>query len=624
MKLPKKLRNLAALTALVSTSLSFGCGNTPTGLQETQENNRPETYIDNHSITGPSQYGTYQLQVEGHGNDPDEFGYIRGFQYSLDNYPWSDIIFTAGSFSRTMTVPSSGNHNFKLRAIDDAGEEDLSPALINFSTGGVQHKTTDQNGLVEFSNGKEIRIKDYDTSLPVSGMEVAYLPTEEYNVISVRGPNHIAHRKLSTGLDLENITIKNSSHENEIRYMYGEEKELREKFLRDLMNGSLSDRINCSDYQQTNSGTNEAAATLALEGILMYFGVNDIIEIAGEAIRLLDEDVIAPPTLVEILTNNWDHYEVDSPMWEGEKSFIRIKSNKPTISLDNLTIDNSNASLVFSGEDRTTYDIPVSGVIEDKTITCRGPTPLADKLYSWILYSPSGTSSGSTQQQVLNLDFSNLEPGEHTIEVDLFDDTKWKDEYNDLGTNGDYFETTFNISGGLETLVLQPGPEGGKDASIYSGYPDANDGNNDTVFIMYDGQHNDIDKFLIQFNVPEGLNVTNATLSIFGEEIAHNYVNPLRIRRITTPWSEHEVTWNNKPLKSSTIHGTIYAPNDYEWMEKDITELVQGWSNGTYSNYGVYIEVDNPGHNEAIGAIISTSDEANPYGRPKLTIKYQE
>ncbi len=398
MKLPQKIRNLGTLVALAS-ALSFSCGKSPTSSDNTTtENNRPQTYIDNHSITGPNQNNQYQLYIEGHGTDSD--GYVRGFEYKLNNNSWSDIIFTTQGFSRSISGLNNGNHTFRLRAIDDKGEEDLSPASLNFSIEEenieeVEYETTNQSGHVEFPDGKEVRIKDYDTANPISGIEIAYLPLEEYKIISIRNSNYISLRKLTTSSGLETIFIKNSNqHENDIRYLYGEERDLCRKYARDLMDDSLSERSSgCSIYQNTNSGINEAGASLAFEGILMYFGVDWVMEVAGEAIRLIDEDAVAPPTLTEILDNNWDHYEVDSPMWVGEKSYIRIESNKPSISLDQLNINNSNANLTFSGTDRTTYEIPVSGVINDKTTNCRGPTTSADKWYFWTFFFIIGRSS---------------------------------------------------------------------------------------------------------------------------------------------------------------------------------------------------------------------------------------
>lgn len=62
------------------------------------------------------------------------------------------------------------------------------------------------------------------------------------------------------------------------------------------------------------------------------------------------------------------------------------------------------------------------------------------------------------------------------------------------------------------------------------------------------------------------------------------------VRRLTGAWAEGTVTWNNEPGNDSvawaTFNGVSSTPLRREF---DITPLVQGWVDLTYTNYGVVI-----------------------------------
>ena len=64
--------------------------------------------------------------------------------------------------------------------------------------------------------------------------------------------------------------------------------------------------------------------------------------------------------------------------------------------------------------------------------------------------------------------------------------------------------------------------------------------------------------------------------------------------RINGPWTEMEATWNNTAHKCAEAYDTVTLPDGWGSWGKyyywDITELVQAWVNGTYSNYGVMLK----------------------------------
>ncbi len=84
----------------------------------------PDTLI----VSGPS--GTVEgdtVSFEWMGTDPD--GWVVSYLYRLDDLPWSHTTQTR----QTFTNLSYGNHTFQVKAVDDEGLEDLTPAQQEFT-----------------------------------------------------------------------------------------------------------------------------------------------------------------------------------------------------------------------------------------------------------------------------------------------------------------------------------------------------------------------------------------------------------------------------------------------------------------------------------------------------------
>lgn len=98
---------------------------------------------------------------------------------------------------------------------------------------------------------------------------------------------------------------------------------------------------------------------------------------------------------------------------------------------------------------------------------------------------------------------------------------------------------------------------------------------------------------LIEFDLstlPKELNITNASLTLSGVEHSNlGRINESFLYRNSEEWSENEVNWNNQPnhiddslkvyLKSSSLSNEIYKIN--------VTDLVNGWYEGSFQNYGL-------------------------------------
>ena len=115
--------------------------------------------------------------------------------------------------------------------------------------------------------------------------------------------------------------------------------------------------------------------------------------------------------------------------------------------------------------------------------------------------------------------------------------------------------------------------------------------------------------------IPEGTVIDSAIFSIYLENSLGNTVN---IHRITAPWDEMTVTWNNFAGNyDPAIEGSFVADVS-SWHSVDLTSLVQDWLDGVYPNYGILLEQGLPSGLTAA----KSSEDATPALRPELEICY--
>jgi hypothetical protein len=89
-----------------------------------------------------------------------------------------------------------------------------------------------------------------------------------------------------------------------------------------------------------------------------------------------------------------------------------------------------------------------------------------------------------------------------------------------------------------------------------------------------------------KITIPPGSTFESATLYIYVTESSNRVI---AVRRITEPWEELVVTWNN--------FGGAYAPDPFGyfwagsvgWYAVDVSDLIEGWLNETYDNYGLLL-----------------------------------
>jgi len=79
---------------------------------------------------------------------------------------------------------------------------------------------------------------------------------------------------------------------------------------------------------------------------------------------------------------------------------------------------------------------------------------------------------------------------------------------------------------------------------------------------------------------------TSATLHIY-----NHFANEqtIEIYAVSSYWIECDVTWNTRPSVFAGLEGSFVTNVSGDWINTDITGLVNKWLNGTYDNYGLLL-----------------------------------
>ncbi len=199
-------------------------------------------------------------------------------------------------------------------------------------------------------------------------------------------------------------------------------------------------------------------------------------------------------------------------------------------------------------------------------------------------------------------------------------------------------------SGQARTLILQPGPEAGKDAMISNLEPDKNFGdykyfeatflsesvltvmrsNRSLIFFNLDSLPKSAViqsvKLRLTYDVPIPFDNSYLTDILPSATSAIPWYGGV-LQQIVEPWDENKVTWNTQP-KTIELNQVFVAPfiRNVNFIELDVTRLIVQISASALPNYGMLFKLwpieKFPGFRFA------SSDYADPGMRPKLIINY--
>lgn len=184
-----------------------------------------------------------------------------------------------------------------------------------------------------------------------------------------------------------------------------------------------------------------------------------------------------------------------------------------------------------------------------------------------------------------------------------------------------------------KTVWLRTNPENCSDATIRTDVPDNPDWGNDDNIICnaFTAQGNFfIQRSLIRFDltaVPTEAKIISAKLSLWcNVESGHHQLqygdNQSYLSRITQPWEENSVTWNNQPATTNEnevwLHSSQYLSEDY--LDIDVTELIKDIIELKYDNNGLMLHLLTEETYRTL--LFASSDFSDTSRRPLLVITY--
>ena len=190
----------------------------------------------------------------------------------------------------------------------------------------------------------------------------------------------------------------------------------------------------------------------------------------------------------------------------------------------------------------------------------------------------------------------------------------------------------FTLLQAQNQIILQPDSVEGIDATVTTYLPNQNFGTQNIVqsFCWTIGGEKVTNRIYLNFDlsaIPSNSTINKATLSLFeSHELSvtegHSNLsgsNRSFIRKVTSPWSEQTITWNNQP--SYTEYNQVEIPEsdsaNQNYLDLDITQLIE---KDNSFDFGLVIMLENE---EAYRSMLfASSDHENLAKRPKLSISY--
>lgn len=189
---------------------------------------------------------------------------------------------------------------------------------------------------------------------------------------------------------------------------------------------------------------------------------------------------------------------------------------------------------------------------------------------------------------------------------------------------------TIHVDQFQQNVTLQPNSTEGIDVTVTSYYPNKNYDTFGEIFCWTIDGENVTNRFYLDFDlssIPKDAKINNAQLSLydFGENTlcgGHSKLsgsNRCYIRKVTTPWSEQTITWNNQP--SYTEYNQVEIPESnslhQNYLDLDVSQLIK---NDSTTDFGMVVMLENEEPYRAM--MFATSDHEDSARRPKLVVSY--
>lgn len=300
-----------------------------------------------------------------------------------------------------------------------------------------------------------------------------------------------------------------------------------------------------------------------------------------------------------------------------------------TATSGSITWDGSVASWVAPGAEGT-YTISVTvddGKGGSDTESCYVTVGVATGAIN-VTSMPVGASvylDGQDTGKVTPCSIENLVEGGYTVRLTYY---HYKDEVGAVMVETgvvSYIDWVLDYAE-EKTQTVQPHFNLGNDAYVYQESPAANFGAEDYLYVGGEIAKKFYRTYL-QFGlstVPATAVVTEAEVGVFFEATSAAIPAVMGAHKVLSSWDNDDVDWAHQPDWTATPESTVSVPavQTQDFVYWDITDLVQGWVDGSIANRGVLLKDTDENTVKAWKRFYSANEDIHTDWHPKLVVTY--
>jgi hypothetical protein len=196
-----------------------------------------------------------------------------------------------------------------------------------------------------------------------------------------------------------------------------------------------------------------------------------------------------------------------------------------------------------------------------------------------------------------------------------------------------YLPTVLNGYPPLQTTTFYPDA----DATVCKGVPDTNCGSESRVRVGYDlgdcsgSVDGNKSRGLVSFDlsgIPASATISDAKFHLRLVNSCyypgHSQDRTVTAYRADADWAESSVTWNNRPGYAEAYGSASVGVTepDLGWYSFDVTDLVRGWVNGGFSNYGLMVRAPETSGSDFVRFQFYSRDRSGTSYDPYLEVTY--
>lgn len=245
-----------------------------------------------------------------------------------------------------------------------------------------------------------------------------------------------------------------------------------------------------------------------------------------------------------------------------------------------------------------------------------------------ITSNPEGANvylDGEDTGKVTPCSITGLTEGGYTIKLTYY---HYKDEVGTEMVNTglvSYIDWTLEYAH-EDTQTIQPGFTAGNDAYVYEETPADNYWPEQYLFVGAKIMKKFYRSYL-QFElstIPSTAVITNAEVGLFYEDTSGAISTIVGVHKVISSWDEDAVDWAHQPTWTATPESTVEVPAavTQDFVFWDITDLVQGWVEGSIDNKGVLLKDTDESTVKAWKRFYSANEDLHIKWHPKLVITY--